>query len=78
LLQLTGLRGRRVFGVEEVGVTMVVKNINLAVVSQARKFVWGVDHGQLPFVQKRMSTVPDKPIITDEQKQQAINAAAGR
>jgi hypothetical protein len=58
--------------------TTVVKNVNLAVVSQARKFVWGVDHGQLAFVQKRMSTAPDKPIITDQQKQQAINAAAGR
>jgi uncharacterized protein DUF4238 len=57
---------------------LVVKHVNLAVVSQARKFVWGVNHGHLPFVQKRMSTVPDKPIITDEQKQQAINAAAGR
>jgi hypothetical protein len=56
----------------------VVKSVNLAVVSQARKFVWGVDDGQRRFVQNQMSKVPEKPIITDEQKQQAINAAAGR
>jgi hypothetical protein len=58
--------------------TTVVKNMNLAVVSQARTFVWGIDDGQLRFVQNRMSKAPEKPIITDEQSRQAISAAAGR
>jgi len=58
--------------------THVVKSVNAAVVSQARKFVWGVDDSQLRFVQNHMGTASDRPIITEEQKQQAINAAAGR
>jgi hypothetical protein len=58
--------------------TRVVKSVNLAVVSAARKFVWGVDDGQLGFVRKRMSSTPDRPIITDEQREQAIKAATGR
>jgi hypothetical protein len=56
--------------------TTVVKNVNQAVVHQARKFIWGLDDRQLRFVQNRMSKTPERPIITDEQKQQAINAAA--
>jgi hypothetical protein len=58
--------------------TAVVKNMNLAVVSAARKFVWGFDNCQLAFVRNRMSIAPETPIITDEQKQEAIIAAAGR
>jgi len=57
--------------------TKVVRRVNLAVVSSARKFVWGVDDSQLCFVRNRMSTAPEKQIISDEQKQQAILAAAG-
>jgi hypothetical protein len=57
--------------------TTVVKNVNLAVVRQARKFVWGVDDGQRRFVQNRMSKGPDKPILTNEQRQKVINAAVG-
>jgi hypothetical protein len=57
--------------------TKVIKSVNQAVVHQARKFVWSLDDRQLRFVQNRMSKAPDRPIITDEQKQQAINAAAG-
>ena len=58
--------------------TDVVKKINVTVVGQARKFVWGFDDGQLKFVQNRMGTAHDRPIITEEQKQRAINAALGR
>jgi hypothetical protein len=58
--------------------TTVVKNVNFAVVSQARKFVWGVDDGQRRFVQNQMSRAPDKPILTDEQRQKVINAAVGQ
>jgi Protein of unknown function (DUF4238) len=57
--------------------TMVIKNVNQTVVQQARQFVWGIDNGQLRFVQNRMSKTPDRPIITDEQKQRAIDAARG-
>ncbi len=56
----------------------IVKNVNQAVVQQARKFVWGLDGQQLRFVQNRMSKTPDPPIITEEQKLLAIKAAAGR
>jgi hypothetical protein len=50
--------------------TKVVRSMNLEVVSSARKFVWGVDDSQLCFVRNRMSTAPEKQIISDEQKQQ--------
>jgi hypothetical protein len=58
--------------------TEVVKRINLTIVSQARKLVWGVDDQQIRFVRNRMSSSPDRPIITEEQKRQAISAAARR
>jgi len=58
--------------------TKVVKNVNLAVVSQARKFVWGIDDGQFRFVRNQMSRSPDKPILTDDQRQRAIKGAVGR
>jgi hypothetical protein len=56
----------------------VAKSVNLATVSQARKIVWGIDDQQNRFVRNRFSTSPDLPIITNEQKRQAIAAAAGR
>ena len=31
--------------------TSIVRNVNMAVVHQARQFVWGMDESQLPFVQ---------------------------
>ncbi|MGE4046261.1 MAG: DUF4238 domain-containing protein [Acetobacteraceae bacterium] len=55
--------------------TEVVKAVNQAVVHQAREFVWGLDDSQRRFVSNRISRVPDRPIITDVQKQQAIDAA---
>jgi len=55
--------------------TKVVAAVNQAVVSQARLFVWGVDATQLRFVQNHMATAIDHPIITDRQKQEAIDAA---
>jgi hypothetical protein len=58
--------------------TEVVKRINLTIVSQARKLVWGVNDQQIRFVRNRLSSSPDRPIITDEQKRQAIAVAAGR
>jgi hypothetical protein len=55
--------------------TKVARLMNLQVVQQARKYVWGVDALQLPFIQKWMSTLPDVPIITDEQRRKALEAA---
>jgi hypothetical protein len=57
--------------------TQVVKNVNQAVVHQARGFVWGLDDSQRRFVSNRMSRVPDRLIITDAQRQPAIDATAG-
>ena len=54
--------------------TRVVKEMNRTVVSQARRYVWGVDDRQLQFVQNHMSSAPDRVLITDEQKRAAINA----
>jgi hypothetical protein len=57
----------------------VVVASNGIVVGQARKFVWGIDDSQIRFVQNRIGSLPDRPIITDEQRRQAIEAArAGR
>jgi hypothetical protein len=55
--------------------TEVVKDVNQAVVHQAREFVWGIDDSQHRFVSNRMSKAPDRLIISDAQRQQAIDAA---
>jgi hypothetical protein len=55
--------------------TSIVRNVNMAIVHQARQFVWGLDDGQKRFVQNRMSKAPDRPVITDTQRQAAIDAA---
>jgi hypothetical protein len=51
--------------------------MNRDVVRQAREFVWGADDAQLEFVRKHMRTVPDRVILTDEQRQEGIAAARG-
>jgi hypothetical protein len=55
----------------------IVKAMNRDVVRQAREFVWGTDDAQLEFVRKHMRTVPDRVILTDEQRQEGIAAARG-
>jgi hypothetical protein len=55
--------------------TSIVKSVNTAVVHQARQFVWGLDDGQLRFVKNRMSRAPDRVLISDAQRQAAIDAA---
>ena len=55
--------------------TKAAKTMNKTVVSQARKFVWGVDDRQLPFVQKHMGTAPERTLLTEEQKRDAVDAA---
>jgi hypothetical protein len=56
---------------------VVVKEINKAVVAQAREFVWAVDDSQITFVEKHMATAPERPIITPEQQQAVFDAARG-
>lgn len=57
--------------------TKAAKLLNKTVVAQAQEFVWGVDETQIEFVRRHMGTAPTKPIITEEQRQQAIAAARG-
>jgi hypothetical protein len=47
------------------------------VVCQARKFVWATDDSQLEFVRRYIGTAPDRTIITEAQKQEALAAARG-
>jgi hypothetical protein len=56
---------------------VVVKEMNKAVVAQAREFVWAVDDSQLSFVDNYMASVPERPIITPEQQQAVFDAARG-
>ena len=56
--------------------TELVKVLNKAVVCHARKFVWATDDSQLEFV-RRYITAPDRTIITEAQKQEALAAARG-
>jgi hypothetical protein len=58
--------------------TGAAKKMNKTVVSQAREFVWGVDDRQLAFVQKHMGTAPERTLLTEGQRQEALDAAQGR
>ncbi len=58
--------------------TLLVKLLNKAVVSQARQFVWAEDASQLEFVRRYIGAAPDRVIITEEQKEEALAAARGR
>src|SRR5262249_41018510 len=55
----------------------LAKAFNKAVVCQARKFVWATDDSQLEFVRRHIGTAPDRTIITEAQKQEALAAARG-
>lgn len=57
---------------------VTVRRMNTSVVERAKAYVWGVSDSTLRFVQKHMSTVPDRVILTEEQKQSAIDAVLGR
>lgn len=57
--------------------TKIVKVMNKDVVRQARQFVWGTDDAQIDFVRKHVGSAPDRVIITEEQKEEAIAAARG-
>ena len=57
--------------------TDLVKKNNERVIQQARKYVWGATDLQLTFVQKNFGKLPDRELLTDQQKQQAVEAARG-
>jgi hypothetical protein len=57
--------------------TEVAGKNNRRIIEQARKFVWGSTDSQLSFVQKHFGKLPDREILTDQQRQEAIEAARG-
>jgi hypothetical protein len=58
--------------------TEVVKKYNQRVIAQARKFVYGTSDSQLKFIERNFGKAPDRVILTDEQRQKAIDAARGK
>ncbi|WP_448954692.1 DUF4238 domain-containing protein [Labrys neptuniae] len=52
--------------------------VNLHTVQQAKSLVWGKGDEQLAFVRENMGRLPDFPIITAEQRREAVNAAQAR
>jgi hypothetical protein len=58
--------------------TEIVRRVNETVVAQARQFVWGVDDSQLRFVQNRMGSAPDRPIIADDVFERVLKAARAK
>ena len=57
--------------------TEVVRKNNQRVIEQARKFVWGSTDSQLTFIRKHFGKLPDREILTDQQRPEAIEAARG-
>ena len=58
--------------------TEVVRTINRRVVQQARKFVWGSTNSHLAFVQKHFGELPNRIILTEEQRRETIEAAQAK
>jgi Protein of unknown function (DUF4238) len=57
--------------------TKFVREVNTAIVQQAREFVWGRDDAQRGFVAKHFAKLPERPLLTPEQMQESIDAARG-
>jgi hypothetical protein len=57
--------------------TKLAKQMNTQVIQQARAFVWGSTDTQLTYVQRNFGKLPDRVILTDKQKQEAIDAING-
>jgi hypothetical protein len=55
----------------------IAKLMNKDVVRQARQYVWGEDDSQMELVRKHFATLPDREILTEAQRQEAIAAARG-
>jgi hypothetical protein len=49
--------------------------MNKDVMSQAREFVWGLDMAEIDFVRTYVGSVPDRIILTEEQREEALAAA---
>ena len=60
-----------------VDVTKLVMQMNRDVVSQARALVWGVDDGELDFVQTWIGSSPDRVILTEAQRQDILAIGRG-
>jgi hypothetical protein len=58
--------------------TDVVRKHNQRIIEQARKFVWGSTDSQLTFIQKNFGILPDRELLTDQQRRKAIEAAQGK
>jgi len=57
--------------------TSLVRTVNIAIVQQAREFVWARDDSQKGFVAKHFAKLPERPILTQDQMQEAIDTARG-
>jgi hypothetical protein len=57
--------------------TKVVREVNTAIVQQAREFVWGCDDSQKGFVEKHFAKLPERELLTEGQMKEAIDAARG-
>ncbi|WP_316194120.1 DUF4238 domain-containing protein [Bradyrhizobium sp. SZCCHNRI3052] len=57
--------------------TKVVREVNTAIVQQAREFVWGRDDSQRGFVEKHFAKLPERELLTEAQMKEAIDAARG-
>jgi hypothetical protein len=55
----------------------VARKMNERVVAQARQYVWGLDASALAFVKKRICTLPDREIVSDNARQQSLADARG-
>lgn len=53
----------------------LVDHINYAVMSQARQFVWATDVTQLENVRKYLSSAPNKPLLSSEQRANVLASA---
>ena len=49
--------------------------MNKDVVSQARELVWGLDVADIDFVRTYIGSVPDRIILSEEQREEARAAA---
>jgi Protein of unknown function (DUF4238) len=59
--------------------SQIARQVNLKIVSQAREYVWAFSEAQSTFVKGRICTVPDRVVLSEKNKQEALDAVrAGR
>jgi Protein of unknown function (DUF4238) len=58
--------------------TQIAKVMNKDVVRQARQYVWAENDSQIRFVEKHINTLPDREILTEEQRRQILAIACGQ